>query len=951
MRRYFHVLRDERAKRNVPHEAFSADGDLIAVDAWAAHALSEGTSATPAEVTALALLHEVLHVVIARHPGAISHIVSHVAAKSPEALHAAALAYVEAYPPPAVFTGRVTPREFLEHGSFGTRTPSEGLAWACEEMLLLWVSSQNPAYRKIEALSSLAPVEASLRPFLEHARAATSEEPSELDPGMSLLDSLLAPARNAPDSVFEQLAWLEQRWGVFLEANEKLRRVRFGLDVAREEARALALRQTGFSVARGADDEVTTYSSFGRHEGDAAARFTPDRDWMPETVIVAKNALVWLAQLAQAFDRPITTLADVPDEALEELSKLGIRTLWLIGLWERSDASRAIKVARGDHDAAASPYAIFDYRIADALGGDRAYEDLRDRAARFGLRLGADMVPNHMGVTSSWVYEHPERFLGLSRAPFPTYRFDTMDLSDRPEISVRLERGYEDRSDAAVVFERRDNRTGETTYLYHGNDGTGLPWNDTAQLDYSNAEVREAVLQCILHVCRMFPVVRFDAAMTLAKRHVRRLWFPAPGDGGAIASRASHALTDEEIDRLCPTEFWRDVVDRVTAELPDTLLVAEAFWMMEGTFVRDFGMHRVYDSAFMHMLRSERNGQLFAMFADVLAEEPEILGRFVHFLSNPDEEPARVGFGTGDKYFGACVMMSTMPGLPLFSHGQIEGRSEKYGMEFRAPRWNEPVDGQVFERHVRDIAPLLRERGLYAGIAHFELFVVEHEHGGTCEDVFAYANRLHGRSTFVLFHNAPREVRVRVRRTVPKARAGGLGSGPRELRDVLGLGAIDAPFVHAHSRGEKRFFAATETLDDGVVLTLGPYGHLVFQDFVPAQTADVVDTGFVFEPLEPVEVCAVRLRAEARAREAEGSPAPQELDALGDLAGRAPGVEELLAAAGFGDHDGIAPVLDTDDVVPGEPGLAAVVVEDETVFPDSEVRVLEKHRDHRPEAR
>jgi hypothetical protein len=118
--------------------------------------------------------------------------------------------------------------------------------------------------------------------------------------------------------------------------------------------------------------------------------------------------------------------------------------------------------------------------------------------------------------------------------------------------------------------------TGDTRYIYHGNDGTSFPWNDTAQLDYTRAQVREAVIQTILHVARNFPVIRFDAAMTLAKKHVQRLWFPAPGEGGAIPSRAEHGMSKAEFDALMPNEFWREVVDRVAAEVPDTLLLAEA---------------------------------------------------------------------------------------------------------------------------------------------------------------------------------------------------------------------------------------------------------------------------------------------------------------------------------------------------------------------------------------
>ena len=41
-----------------------------------------------------------------------------------------------------------------------------------------------------------------------------------------------------------------------------------------------------------------------------------------------------------------------------------------------------------------------------------------------------------------------------------------------------------------------------------------------------------------------------------------------------------------------PWRAWREVVERVRQETPDTLLLAEAFWMMEGYFVRTLGMHR-----------------------------------------------------------------------------------------------------------------------------------------------------------------------------------------------------------------------------------------------------------------------------------------------------------------------------------------------------------------------
>ena len=142
-------------------------------------------------------------------------------------------------------------------------------------------------------------------------------------------------------------------------------------------------------------------------------------------------------------------------------------------------------------------------------------------------------------------------------------------------------------------------------------------------------------------------------------------------------------MTKAEFERRMPDEFWREVVDRVAAEAPDTLLLAEAFWLMEGYFVRTLGMHRVYNSAFMNMMRDEQNANYRLVIKNTLEFDPEILKRYVNFMNNPDERTAVEQFGKGDKYFGVATVMATMPGLPMFGHGQVEGYTEKYGMEYR----------------------------------------------------------------------------------------------------------------------------------------------------------------------------------------------------------------------------------------------------------------------------
>ena len=250
-----------------------------------------------------------------------------------------------------------------------------------------------------------------------------------------------------------------------------------------------------------------------------------------------------------------------------------------------------------------------------------------------------------------------------------------------------------------------------------------------------------------------FPIIRFDAAMTLAKRHYQRLWYPLPGGGCDIPSRSEFGMPQDQFDQLMPEEFWREVVDRVAKEAPDTLLLAEAFWLMEGYFVRTLGMHRVYNSAFMNLLRDEDNAKYRQVMKNTLEFDPEILKRFVNFMNNPDEHTAANQFGKGDKYFGICTLMATLPGLPMFGHGQIEGLTEKYGMEYKRAYWDEQPDQQLIERHAWQIFPLLKRRYLFSGVDHFYLYDFYTPDGHVDENVFAYSNCSGEERSLVVYHN------------------------------------------------------------------------------------------------------------------------------------------------------------------------------------------------------
>ncbi|MGB9630244.1 MAG: alpha-amylase family glycosyl hydrolase, partial [Thermodesulfobacteriota bacterium] len=497
--------------------------------------------------------------------------------------------------------------------------------------------------------------ESSYLSIMEEVHTFFNHQPFFGPDNQNLIEMLRSPSVNVPHSLKGQLEYIREKWGYLL--GPYLLRLLSSLDLIKEEEIAELRRMAKWERT---PSEVYEYL---RME-EEPERFSHDLEWMPRLVLMAKNVYVWLHQLSRKYQRSIYRLDQIPDEELDLLAHWGFTGLWLIGVWERSLASKKIKEMMGNPDAVASAYSLYDYQIASDLGGEEAFQNLKQRAWRCGIRLASDMVPNHMGIDSKWVMEHPDWFISVEHSPFPSYRFSGPDLSWCEEVGIYIEDHYYDRTDAAVVFKRVDRKDGNERYLYHGNDGTRMPWNDTAQLNFLRKEVREAVIQTILHVAQKFPIIRFDAAMTLTKRHYQRLWFPEPGTGGAIPSRAEYGMTKEEFNRHMPEEFWREVVDRVAEEVPDTLLLAEAFWLLEGYFVRTLGMHRVYNSAFMNMLKDEENAKYRSVMKNTLEYNPEVLKRFVNFMSNPDEETAISQFGKEDKYFGICTLMVTLPGLP-----------------------------------------------------------------------------------------------------------------------------------------------------------------------------------------------------------------------------------------------------------------------------------------------
>ena len=883
----FHIARSLRDRLKIDDLLFSYTGNVVFANVAAsrklAHALNEaraaeqsaGPGAGPAAdqtanagaLFAMGLIDELNHALVARYrkevdPAVLTEALRWLAAQStPAEAEKLLLTFTEQFPNTSIYNGKLTAAEWLN----GKEDKLPNREAAVEELLLLWLANINPTFKPFKDLfddtglqtsTAYKPVTASVPEYF------ASRPPLSPEAG-SLLDALRAPMLASPDSLTGQLDYIREHWAEYL--GKDLRRVLLAIDTLREEDIAIWMRfhppapdwyrhgapgrggegfvgdeYIGFddqyewiTAADGTRTRVRKYDKDYQAPLNEYEAFSADQAWMPNVVLMAKSTYVWLEQLSKKYQRHIHRLDQVPQEELRLLAERGITALWLIGLWERSTASRTIKHLRGHSDAVASAYSLKSYDIAEDLGGNYAYEQLRENAARAGLRLASDMVPNHMGIDSDWVIENPDWFLSRPESPYPAYSFNGPDLSPDSRVEIKLEDHYYDQTDAAVVFRIRHHRDGSTRYMYHGNDGTTFAWNDTAQLDYSKAFVREQVMQAILHVARKFPIIRFDAAMVLAKRHVQRLWFPLPGAGGSIPSRAEDALSQEEFDALMPVEFWREVVDRVAVEVPGTLLLAEAFWMLEGYFVRTLGMHRVYNSAFMNMLRDEENAKYRSYLKKTIEFDPDIMKRYVNFMSNPDERTTIDQFGDGDKCFGVATMMSTLPGLPMFGHGQVEGFTERYGMEYKAAKMDEWPREDLVARHQREIAPLLKKRYIFAESEHFVLYDFWHEHGGVDENVFAYSNRFGSERSIVLFNNSYGSTKGTIHTS-----AASMDKGSGELRQRTVSQGLALPDDHDliiafrdRARGLEFLRRATDFRDYGLTVDLRGYQYAVLLDW------------------------------------------------------------------------------------------------------------------------
>ncbi len=459
----FHVSREARDRYEFDQTLFAFSGNVVFANLGAsrefAFRMNERRNAekdpaqtiNPGALYAMGLIDEMSHILVDYYrrrldPKVMADALGWFDARiGKEELDKTILAFVEQFPTVDVYRGETTPAAWLAGQTDGI--PHRAVAF--EEMMFLWLANANPAFKPFSELftdQSLAAV-TRYQQITVGLRDFFSTRPPLGPKNQNLIDMLRAPALASPDSLGGQIAYIVEHWADLI--GDSLKRLLMAIDVLKEEEVAIWMRfhpselNTGRrrNFAWDSPDkrgEVPSYTEATQE----TERFSPDQEWMPTTVLIAKSTYVWLEQLSRQYGRHIHRLDQIPDEELRRLAEHGINSLWLIGVWERSSASQTIKQLCGNQDAVASAYSLYDYSIAHDLGGEPAYRNLRDRAFAHKVRLASDMVPNHMGIDSSWVIEHPEWFMSRPDSPYPAYRFDGPDLSRDGRVEIKIDDHY-----------------------------------------------------------------------------------------------------------------------------------------------------------------------------------------------------------------------------------------------------------------------------------------------------------------------------------------------------------------------------------------------------------------------------------------------------------------------------------------------------------------------------
>lgn len=370
------------------------------------------------------------------------------------------------------------------------------------------------------------------------------------------------------------------------------------------------------------------------------------------------NTRVWLRRFDQGIIK--STLADVPKSYWDELAKIKIDYVWLMGIWDICDTTiqkycyeenlvksykRALKDWRPE-DVIGSPFAINNYTLNPSLGDKRSLLELKSYLNKKGIKLIVDFVPNHFSADTGLIKINSETFLQVDKEQYD--------------------------NDPHTFYQPNP---GEQKYFAHGRDPFFPAWQDTVQVNFFSEQARNFLTKTLLDLTKVCDGVRCDMAMLALNNVFENTW-------GGVLKKNGYEKPD--------SEFWRDAIDKIKHARADFLFIAEAYWDLEWD-LQQLGFDYTYDKTFTDRLKSASPHDI----KEHLNADAGYQKKSLRFIENHDEERAVTSLGK-EKSKAAAVVISTLQGMRFYNDGQFEGKKIKLPVQLgREPE--EPVIADIKE--------------------------------------------------------------------------------------------------------------------------------------------------------------------------------------------------------------------------------------------------------------
>ena len=373
---------------------------------------------------------------------------------------------------------------------------------------------------------------------------------------------------------------------------------------------------------------------------------------MSHLLLYEINTRCWLRARSQKSGTAIT-LANVTDSEIAGWVRLGFTHIWLMGVWTTGPRARAEALQHpelrkaydqllpgwGDADVGGSPYAIGNYQVPAALGGEAGLGAFRQRLHAQGLKLVLDFVPNHLGLDHAWIANRPDLFVQSPTEVPGTFRQET---------------------------------GGRLRWLAHGKDPYFAPWTDTVQLDYRRAGTRAAMTELLASIAQRCDGVRCDMAMLVLNEVFAKTW-------ERFQVSASPPVS----------EFWASAIPTIKQAHPAFVFLAESYWGL-GSRLQMLGFDYTYDKALYDGLIARDAGGVQRHLLEVTSEA---VARGAHFLENHDEQRIAASLSPAEHRTAALVILG-LPGMRFLHEGQLSGARLKLPVQL-VRRPEEPSDGEI----------------------------------------------------------------------------------------------------------------------------------------------------------------------------------------------------------------------------------------------------------------